>query len=468
MIVVTLRKCIGSIAKKLTVALCVTLLWLQGGCVPPPFPSAERHSTSSTQISPALSGSDDAFLDDLERRAVCYFIEQSDDQTGLVSDRARADGSDLGRRDRVASIAATGFGLTALCLADYRGWIDHADAYRRVLTALRSLRDRLPNVHGFFYHFVDRATGARRWDCEVSSIDTALLMAGVLTARQYFHGTEAEIIAQKVYDRVEWPWMLAGGDTLSMGWKPQDGFLKSRWDRFSELPILYLLGLGSMSHPLPPACWRAWRRGPVVTYAGRTFMQFPPLFVHQYPHAWIDFRNERDAFADYWQNSVDATLAHRQFCIDLSIARHLMYRDNLWGVTASDSARGYVAWGGPPADAAQAEAARQIDGTVVPSAAAGSLPFAPNVCLRTLRFMHDQYGSRVYGRYGFIDAFNPVTGWTDRDVIGIDVGVTLLMAENARTGWVWDCFMQNPEIRHAMDAAGFHPTSPTLRPKHHK
>jgi hypothetical protein len=173
--------------------------------------------------------------------------------------------------------------------------------------------------------FVDRATGERRWNCEVSAIDTALLMAGVMTARRHFRGTEAAAIAQDVDDRVDWPWMLAGGRTLSMGWKPEGGFLKAWWDRFSELPILYLLGLGSTSHPLPPECWRAWQRAPVVTYAGRTFMQCPPLFVHQYPHAWIDFRHKRDAFADYWQNSVDATLAHRQFCIDVGVAHHLPY-----------------------------------------------------------------------------------------------------------------------------------------------
>jgi hypothetical protein len=449
----SMRRFDRAVGRILALSICFALAVSDVGCGGRRAPPLEAGTT--TRARGVLGQSDDAFLDDLERRAFRYFIEQSDPQTGLVADRARADGTAGSPGARVASVAATGFGLTAICVAEHRGWIGRAEAYRRTIMTLRSLRDRLPNVHGFFYHFVDMHTGERAWGCEVSSIDTALLMAGVLTVREHFRGTEAGALAREVYERVDWPWMLAGGRTLSMGWKPEGGFLRARWDRFSELPILYLLGMGSPSHPLPPECWRAWRRGPVVTYAGRTFMQCPPLFVQQYPQAWIDFRHTHDAYADYWQNSVDATLAHRQFCIDVGAARGFKYSDRLWGITASDSADGYVAWGGPPADAAQNWATRRIDGTVVPSAAAGSLPFAPGVCLRALRAMHDDYGKRVWGRYGFVDAFNPLTGWTDPDVIGIDLGITLLMAENCRTGWVWSCFMQNPAIRRAMRTAGF-------------
>src|SRR5439155_13999691 len=272
------------------------------------------------------AGPDDEakFLDDLQHRAFLYFWEQADPRTGLVRDRAGADGgpSANARSRDVASIAATGFALTGLCIAERRGWISHDQAYGRALVSARFLADEMEQHRGFFYHFVDLRTGRRVWNCELSSIDTALLMAGVLTVRQYYRGTEAERLAARVYERVEWPWMLAGGKTLSMGWKPEgaaDGkFLESRWEHFSEHPILYLLGLGSATHPLPPECWRAWRREPVVTYAGRTFLQHPPLFVHQFPHAWLDFRGRRDFDGrDFWQNSVDATLAQRQFCIDL-------------------------------------------------------------------------------------------------------------------------------------------------------
>jgi hypothetical protein len=399
----------------------------------------------------AANVEDDRFIDDLQRRSFAFFWEQADPRTGLVLDRAGGDGglSANARSREVASIASVGFGLTAVCIAERRGWVTHDEAHQRVLATLRFLHDAAPHEHGFFDHFLDRRTGRRAWNCELSSVDTALLMCGVLTARQHFRGTGVEALAAKLYDRVDWPWMLNGGKTLSMGWKPEGGgrFLDSRWRDFSEGWLLYLLAMGSATHPLPAECWHAWERKPVVTYAGRTFLQKPPLFVHQFPHAWFDVRNLRDDHADYFRNSVDATLAHRQFCIDLR-GRFPKFGPDLWGITSSDSAEGYVGWGGPPA-------AGDLDGTVVPCAAAGSLPFATGECLRALRHMRETYGDRVWKRYGFVDAFNPHTGWVAHDVIGIDVGITLVMAENARTGWVWETFMRNPEAATALKAAGF-------------
>ena len=399
---------------------------------------------------------DERFLEELQRRSFLYFREQADPQTGLVRDRAGADGgpsANLRSRD-VASIAAVGFGLTGLCIAERRGWLTRDEAYGRALATLRFLHDRMPHERGFFYHFVDLHTGRRAWQCELSSIDTALLMCGVLTARQHFRGTEVEQLASRLYGRVEWPWMLNGQKTLSMGWKPEGGgqFLDARWRDFSEGWMLYLLAMGSPTHPLPAECWHAWERAPKATHAGRTFLQQPPLFVHQFPHAWFDVRGLRDDHADYFRNSVDATLAHRQFCIDLR-DRFAKFGPDLWGITSSDSAAGYVAWGGPPATG-------NLDGTVVPCAAAGSLPFARDECLRTLRYMREAYGERGWKRYGFVDAFNPHTGWVGDDVIGIDLGITLVMAENARTGWVWECFMRNPEADRALRAAGFRKHEP--------
>jgi hypothetical protein len=399
----------------------------------------------------AAAPADHAFLDDLQRRSFLFFSEQADPATGLIRDRAGADGGPSANRAarNVASIASVGFGLTGVCVAERRGWVPRDAAYARVLTTLRFLHDRMPHERGFYYHFVDMRTGERAWQCELSSIDTALLMCGVLTARQHYAGTEVEELATRLYERVDWPWMLAGGKTLSMGWKPENGgaFLESRWRDFSEGWMLYLLAMGSKSHPLPAEHWHAWERKPKVTYAGRTFLQHPPLFVHQFPHAWFDVRGMRDDHADYFQNSVDATLAHRQFCVDLR-DRFPKFGENLWGITSSDSAKGYVGWGGPPAT-------DNLDGTVVPCAAAGSLPFAEEECLRTLRHMREAYGDKVWKRYGFVDAFNPHTGWVNPDVIGIDLGITLVMIENARTGWVWDCFMRNPEAKRALEAAGF-------------
>ena len=437
----------------LIAGMILTLALTALGCARPPQPAI-----SSPAVLVASGKADEAFLLDFERRCFTYFWEQANPDNGLVADRARVDGSPSGK---ASSIAAIGFGLSAICVADHHGWVDHDTACRRVLVTLRFLNDTMPNEHGFFYHFVDMNSGQRMWKCEVSSIDTALLMAGVLTAREYFgddpRQREIANLATRIYERVDWPWMLDGGKTLAMGWRPEKGFTANHWDEFNEHAILDLLGMGSATHPLPAGCWQAWRRGPMVTYAGYTFMQCPPLFTHQFPHAWINFLGRRDRWGNYWQNSVDATLAHRRFCINLaaqSPEKFGEYGEQLWGITASDSSTGYRGWGGPPT---KGEIDPSLDGTVVPCAAAGSLPFAPAECLATLRHMHDAYGKQIWGRYGFVDAFNPRTGWVGPDVIGIDVGISLLMAENCRTGLVWRWFMRGAEIRRALKAAGFQP-----------
>ena len=392
---------------------------------------------------------DQAFLEDLERRSYQYFWDQASPTTGLVLDRSRTDGTpaDEDHRD-IASIAATGFGLTAICIASERGWIRRSAARDRVRATLRFFADRALQEHGWFYHWMDVHTGERRWRSEVSSIDTSLLVAGALTARQYF-SEDAEIVklATRIYQRIDFPWMLNGHPTLfSMGWHPESGFIKARWDDYSEHPILYLLAIGSPTHPITPEAWYAWKRN-WNEYAGYRYLGRTPLFTYQYSQAWIDFRGRREARGErvnYFQNSVRATLAHRQFCIDL--AREFPgYGPNVWGISASDSAKGYVAWGGPPRDPA-------IDGTVVPYAAAGSLMFVPRLALDMLKTIRAKY-SRIYGKYGFADAFNPNTGWVNRDVIGIDLGITLLSAENARTGNVWRWFMSNSEIKRALDRA---------------
>jgi hypothetical protein len=410
----------------------------------------------------ALTAEDRDLLEDLSRRAFLYFVEHADEKTGLVLDRARNDGAahPPGHPSHgIASSAATGFGLTALCVGAERGWVARDEARRRALKALRFFAARAPREHGWFLHWMDAATGERRWQSEFSSIDTALLLAGVLAARQCFR-EDAEVarLATLVYDRVDFPWMLAGHPTLlSHGWRPESGFIKTRWDTYSEHLILQLLAVGSRAHPLTPRAWRAWSRRR-VTYAGFTYMNDGPLFTHQYTQAWADLRGLREdsyPFTDYFENSAAATRAHRQFCVDL--AREFpAYGPDVWGVSASDSARGYVAWGGPPRDPA-------IDGTVVPYAAAGSLAFTPDISLRALRTMRERYGARVYGRYGFADAFNPNTGWVDTDVIGIDQGVTLLAAENLRDGLVWRFFMRNPEIQRALRLVGLRPYAAARR-----
>ena len=400
-----------------------------------------------------FSQSDDAFLEDLSRRTFTYFIDQADANTGLVLDRARSDGSPHDETHRnTASIAATGFGLTALCIAAERGWIARRESRARVHAALTFFAERAVNEHGWFYHWMDYKTGARQWNSEISSIDSALLLAGILTARQCF-SEDPEIVrlATKIYNRVDFRWMLNGDPLLlSHGWKPEIGFLRPRWDTFSEDTILYLLAIGSPTHSISPRSWYAlWRD----RYRYEGFSYFTsigvPLFMHQYAHAWVDFRSRREVKndrIDYFENSINATLAHRAFCLNL--AREFpAFGPNMWGITASDSVKGYVVWGGPPADP-------QIDGTLVPSAAAGSLMFTPRLSLAVLKTMREKFGDRIYGRYGFIDAFNPERGWVDSDVIGINLGITLLSTENARTENVWRWFMRNHEITRAMRLIG--------------
>ena len=389
--------------------------------------------------------SDDALLDEIERASFQYFWDEASPTTGQVKDRATATGND---KHTAASVAATGFGLTALCIADARGYKPHVELAQRAVATLQSLV-QMPHEHGFYYHFVDLATGARMWNCELSSIDSALLLAGVLTARQHFAEQQIKDLATTIYERVEWPWMLNGGPTLSMGWTPEKGFLDARWEHYCELMMLYLLGIGSPTHPLPPETWSAWKR-PTNTYDGITYLSSgDPLFTHQYSHAWFDFKGKRDAFADYYDNSVKATLVHKKFCIAMH-DKFPAYSEDLWGISASDSEHGYVAWGGPPA-------VGPIDGSIVPCAAGGSIPFAFADCMRVLHTLRERYGDKVWTKYSFVDAFNPIDGWVNPDVLGIDLGITMVMAENARTGFVWQTFMKNAEARGAMTKAGFKP-----------
>jgi hypothetical protein len=422
-------------------------------------PLTSRVVLSSSQHSQAfhkLSHQDELFLEDLQRRSFRYFWEQADPQTGLVPDRARMDGSPLDENHRnVASIAATGFGLTALCIAAERKWIAAEQARERVRNTLRFFRHKAFQEHGWFYHWMDTKTGERRWKSEVSSIDTALLLAGVLTARQRFRD-DPEIVrlATEIFKRVDFKWMLNGHPLLlSHGWKPETGFLKPRWDTYSEDTILYLMAIGSPTHPVSPASWYAlWRdRYRYEGYAYFTTIGVP-LFMHQYAHAWIDYRNRRETRGDridYFDNSIKATLAHRAFCMNLAY-EFPAFGPNIWGITASDSAKGYLAWGGPPRDP-------DIDGTVVPSAAGGSLMFTPEFSVAALQAMKAKFGQKIYGKYGFVDAFNPNTGWIDTDVIGINAGIMLLSAENARTGNVWQWFTRNREIPRAMQLVGLEP-----------
>lgn len=410
---------------------------------------SERAKSQTPEASPefstpTLSKEDDQFLEDLEKANFQFFWEQADTSTGLVKDRCNVRAPD---HSTAASVAATGFGLTALCIAHQRGYLSLADARERALVTMRCLYNRMPNHRGFFYHFANMQTGDRVWDSEVSSIDTAILLCGVLTCRAYFRHSEVSVLATDIFNRVEWTWLSEDTTLLPHGWSPETGFLPYRWDLYSELMMMYLLGLGSVRHPLPSSVWDAWKRT-IFDYEGLRYVgSFAPLFIHQYSLAWFDFRGKHDRYIDYFKNSIIATEVHRRFCIELH-KQFPDYSEDLWGITASDSIYGYLAWGGPPEIG-------PVDGTVVPSAPAGSLPFLPHATLRVLKHIKDHYGSRAWCRYGFVNAFNPLNNWFDTDVVGIDTGITMLMAENLRSGFVWNTFMQNPEAQRALERAGF-------------
>jgi hypothetical protein len=395
----------------------------------------------------AISTSDDGFLEDLSRRAFLFFWEQSDPQTGLVLDRVRANGDNIGGRNlEVASTAVTGFALTAMCIASDRRWVDPNALRERVRAWLHHFAYHQEHVRGWYYHFVNRSTGTRVWSSELSTIDTALLLAGVLTAQQYYRDDDEIVaLASSIYTRVDFRWMFDDQTgLLHMGWRPETGMLRSEWASYDEQAILYLLGIASPAYPIPARSWYCFDR-PTVETDGYRFVGRGPLFTHQYSQAWLHLANLRDGpplQIDYFENSVAATYAHRAHWLGLR-GMYPNYSENLWGITASDSDIGYIIWGDPLSRT-------DVDGTIVPCAAGGSLMFAPEICLPALRYMHEQFAERIYGRYGFADAFNPQTLWVNPDVVGINLGITLLSAENLRSGNIWRWFNRSIDVQRAI------------------
>jgi hypothetical protein len=391
-------------------------------------------------------GQRSALLEEVERRACLYFWEQAHPSTGLVLDRAPTD-----RRNsfRVASVAATGFGLSALAISSLHGYVPPVEARARAERTLEFLAGHAAGKKGFFYHFLDAPTGERCYECELSSVDTAWLLCGVIHARQHFDTAPIRKLADEIVERVDWKWMWAGGPTLCHGWTPEGGFLPYRWDRYSELLAMYLLAMASKSHPIPASAWNAWARPTRQPRRGQVFIESSaPLFAHQYSHAWFDFRGLRDGAIDYFRNSQIATVLHREFCIGLR-DRFPWFGENMWGITSSESRYGYIDWGGK-----DAAANSLIDGTLVPCASGGSLVFLPDKCSLVLETMLSRYGKQVWTRYGFVDSFHPLN-WRSPDVVGIDLGIMLLMAENLRSQSVWKAMMPAPEVQRGLAAARF-------------
>jgi len=428
-----------------------------------------------------LSSSDQSFLDSLQRDTFRYFWETTNPANGLVPDRAPS--------NSFASIAAVGFGLTSYLVGVERGYVTRAQAAERTLNTLRFFAnapqsDKATGVagyKGFFYHFLDMKTGERFKTVELSTIDTALLLGGILSAQSYFdqsNATETEIrqLADQLYGRVDWTWIQNRKPFVSMGWHPESGFIKSNWTGYNEAMLLYVLALGSPTHAVGTDVWPAWTKSyPWATFYGQPHVNFDPLFGHQYSHVWIDFRGIKDEYMrgkgiDYVENSRRATYANRAYCM-ANPAKWQDYGPTIWGLTACDGPNDTLANGRQFFSyRARGAASTQIvdDGTIAPTAAGGSIAFAPEICVPALRAMKVKYGSKLYGEYGFRDAFNPTyryparvangstaNGWFDIDYLGIDQGPILLMAENLRSGFVWKLMQKNPHIRRGLAKAGF-------------
>lgn len=399
-------------------------------------------------------------MDEVQKRAWRFFWNESHPETGLTKDRAN---NFTGDDYTVASVASTGYALAANVVAVQRGWLQRKLAEQRALSTLRFALDEMFHFHGWLYHFVDWRDGKRVWNCEVSTIDTALFLAGALLAAEFFKGEVARLV-DRFFRRLDFEVMRTdgGGKPEEMffthGWRPENGFLANRWNYYCEHVILYVLALGSPSQRLPDGIWDAWGR-PETEYRGRyPHLLGGPLFVHQMSHHYIDLRNRRDRLGwDYWVSSVNATLANRQFCID-NREQFKTFDTHVWGITACDGPDGYRGY-------APFGIGDRTDGTVAPTAPIGSVIFTPKESLRAMQTMYDRYGSRIWGRYGFSNAFNMDRDWWDKDVIGIDLGMALLAIENYRTGNVWKLFMRRPEIRRGMQRAGLHVTKePEPRP----
>ena len=433
----------------------------------------------------------DPFLSELEERTFRYFWDTANAKNGLIPDRYPT--------PSFASIAAVGFGLTAYPIGVERHYITRAEARERVLLTLRFFL-RAPNEHGFYYHFLDMKTGARAGDSEVSTVDTALLLAGMLFCQSYFdtqNPREVQIrkLVDEIYRRVDWTWAQPRPPVVALGWTPENGFSGYDWQGYNEAMLVYLLALGSPTHPISPQAWTTW----TSTYDkhwgtlyDQTYLSFGPAFGHQYSHVWVDFRGIRDAYMrkhgmDYFENSRRATYTQRRYAI--ANPRHWQaYGKNIWGISASDGPGASEPYEGHETSfltyAARGVGKGNIvdDGTIAPTAAISSLPFAPEIVLPATLEMYHRFGSAIYSSYGFLDAFNAsfrnpadslasaqaqapgspgqsaqhgYSGWVDPDYVGIDEGPIVAMIENYRSEFVWRVMRSDPYLRQGLERAGF-------------
>ena len=415
-------------------------------------------------------------MEALQRATFDYFIYESNPRNGLIVDKTEAGAP--------ASIAAVGLALSSYPVGVERGFMTRAQAIQRTLATLRFFRNSVQSIDpdatgykGFYYHFLDMKSGKRVWNCELSTVDTAFLLMGMLTAAAYFTGATADereirALADELYHRADWNWAQNGGATVSMGWNPEGGFLPYRWKGYDEAMFLYVLGLGSPTHPLPKESYAQW----TSTYQWRSiygyeFLYSGPLFTHQISHLWIDFRGIQDDYMrgrkiDYFENSRRGTYVQQQYAIDNPL-KFDAYGSNCWGITASDGPGplnrtikgqkrkffGYMARGVPDGP---------DDGSIAPWAVLASLPFAPQIVLPALRYLKD-IKLDLTNPYGFKATFNPTFSqtsdpwkyWISPSHYGLNQGPIVLMIENYRSGLVWRLMRQCPHLVNGLRRAGF-------------
>ena len=451
-----------------------------------PAPPSTR-TTSPTSAAAQLTGAQTAFLDTLAERTFRWFWELSDSTTGLTPDRYPT--------RSFVSVGAMGFALTAYPIGTERGWITRRQAAERTLNTLRfmwqssqdSLGPHTTGYRGFFYHFLDPKTGERFEKVELSTIDNALLLAGALFCQSYFdradkNEVQVRALAESLYIRADWTWTQTRPPKMSLGWSPEEGFLPYDWGGYNEALLEMILALGSPTHPVDKHAYDAYVKGyRWGSFHGYQYIGFAPLFGHQYPHTWIDFRGIQDDSTrahgiDYYENARRATLAQRSY----AIANPSGFRDyggDIWGLTACDGPmdrtltidgrkREFHSYEGRGASHERVT----DDGTLCPAALGGSVPYSPLETTRALMTIRARYGAAVYGEYGFIDAFNPTlnietkiqagriipgVGWFDTDRLGIDQGPMLAMIENARSGLIWRTMRKNPHLIRGLQRAGF-------------
>ncbi len=474
----------GSRSGRLAGLAAVALLFILPGACGPRGGTTTGGAAPDTSVIPRAYA---AFADTVEHRAFAFFWDLADPRTGLMPDRWPT--------RSFASTGAMGFALTAYPIGAERGWITREQAVGRALATLRFLwhapqdtaRSGAAGYRGFYYHFLRPEDGTRFERVELSSMDTALLMAGVLFSGEYFdrdapEEREVRALADSLYRRVDWAWLQVRPPVLSHGWTPEEGHLPYDWRGYNEAMLLHILALGSPTHPVGPEVWEAYVKGyRWGTFEGFDQVNFSPLFGHQYSHCWIDFRGIRDAYMrehglDYFENSRRATLSQREYAIQ-NPGDFADYGPDLWGLTACDGPVDSTFTIGGRRRAFRTYAARGAslldvvdDGTIAPCAAGGSVAFTPEESMRALTAMKERYGDDLWGAYGFLDALNPtlklrvhvhhgrvdpVLGWFDTDWLGIDQGPVLLMLENARSGLVWATLRRSPYLRRGLEAAGF-------------